>query len=152
MPKPEKGTPKWIANQWKKKGLSKLRWHCGLCGVWCKDANGFKMHLEHPNHLARAIEQEKTEDERSDHVEARYCPDEYSEAFERSFLRYLATHRLGERVKAHEAYRVLNPDDRPHANMKRTCWGTLGRFVADLRERGELLIDGRMSERPSTHV
>ena len=52
MPKPEKGTPKWIANQWKKKGLSKLRWHCGLCGVWCKDANGFKMHLEHPNHLA----------------------------------------------------------------------------------------------------
>ena len=62
MPKPEKGTPKWIANQWKKKGLSKLRWHCGLCGVWCKDANGFKMHLEHPNHLARAIEQEKTED------------------------------------------------------------------------------------------
>ena len=141
MPKPEKGTPKWIANQWKKKGLSKLRWHCGLCGVWCKDANGFKMHLEHPNHLARAIEQEKTEDERSDHVEARYCPDEYSEAFERSFLRYLATHRLGERVKAHEAYRVLNPDDRPHANMKRTCWGTLGRFVADLRERGEVWAD-----------
>merc|ERR1712091_18826 len=141
MPKPEFGTPKWISTQWKKKGLSKLRWHCGLCGVWCKDANGFKMHLEHPNHLARAIEQEKTEDERSDHVEARYCPDEYSEAFERSFLRYLATHRLGERVKAHEAYRVLNPDDRPHANMKRTCWGTLGRFVADLRERGEVWAD-----------
>jgi len=141
MPKPERGTPKWIANQWKKKGPSKLRWHCGLCGVWCKDGNGFRMHLEHPNHLARALEKEKEEEQRSDHVEARYCPDEYSEAFERSFLRYLATHRLGERVKAHEAYREVNPDDRPHANMKKTCWGTLGRFVADLRERGEVWAD-----------
>ena len=54
------------ANQWKKKGLSKLRWHCGLCGVWCKDANGFKMHIEHPNHLKREIEQEKIEEERED--------------------------------------------------------------------------------------
>ena len=55
MPKPERGTPKWIANQWRKKGLSKLRWHCGLCGVSCKDANGFRMHLEHENHLLSLI-------------------------------------------------------------------------------------------------
>mmetsp|Transcript_29384 Transcript_29384/g.87887 ORF Transcript_29384/g.87887 Transcript_29384/m.87887 type:complete len:221 (-) Transcript_29384:27-689(-) len=138
MPKPEVGTPKWIANQWKKKGLSKLRWHCGLCGVWCKDANGFKMHIEHPNHLKREIEQEKIEEEREDHVEARYMPDQFSEAFERSFLRYLATERLGERVKAHEAYRAVHPDDRAHDKMKKTCWHTLGRFVVDLRERGEV--------------
>mmetsp|Transcript_29115 Transcript_29115/g.87023 ORF Transcript_29115/g.87023 Transcript_29115/m.87023 type:complete len:122 (-) Transcript_29115:125-490(-) len=112
MPKPEVGTPKWIANQWKKKGLSKLRWNCSLCGVSCKDQNGFNMHLQHPNHLRRELEQEAVEAERADDVEARYHPDAFSEAFERSFLRYLATQRLGERVKAHEAYKALNPDDR----------------------------------------
>ena len=42
-------------------------------------------------------------------------PDQFSEAFERSFLRYLATERLGERVKAHEAYRAVHPDDRAAA-------------------------------------
>jgi len=84
MPKPERGTPKWIATQWKKKGMSKLRWHCGLCGVSCIDGNGFKMHLEHPNHLRRELEQEAVECERADNVEARYLPDAFSEAFERN--------------------------------------------------------------------
>ena len=138
MPKPERGTPKWIANQWRKKGLSKLRWHCGLCGVSCKDANGFRMHLEHENHLRRELEQEGVERERSDNIEARYMPDAFSEAFERNYLKYLATEKVGQRVKAHEAYRVLHPNDRAHDDMHKTCWGTLGRFIADLRERGEV--------------
>ena len=138
MPKPEKGTPKWIANQWRKKGLSKLRWHCGLCGVSCKDANGFRMHLEHENHLRRELEQEGVERERADNVEARYMPDQFSEAFERNFLKYLATEKVGQRVRAHEAYRALHPEDRQHNNMHKTCWGTLGRFIVDLRERGEV--------------
>lgn len=69
---------------------------------------------------------------------SRYYADDFSEAFERSFLRHLVTSKLGQRVRAHEAYRAINPDDRQHDVMKKTCWGTLGRFVADLRDRGEV--------------
>jgi len=136
MPRPEVGTPKWISNQWKKKGLNKLRWYCGLCGVSCRDANGFQLHLSHENHLRREVEAEERGKTRD--TERRYYADAFSEAFERSFLRYLVKEKLGQRVRAHEAYRAVNPDDRAHKIMAETCWGTLGRFVADLRERGEL--------------
>lgn len=136
MPKPEVGTPKWISTQWKKKGLNKLRWYCGLCKVSCRDANGFQLHLAHENHLRREAEEAAKSSVRD--TEQRYYADEYSEAFERSFLRYLVRKKLGQRVRAHEAYKALNPDDRGHDVMKATCWGTLGRFIVDLRDRGEL--------------
>mmetsp|Transcript_2980 Transcript_2980/g.3879 ORF Transcript_2980/g.3879 Transcript_2980/m.3879 type:complete len:390 (-) Transcript_2980:113-1282(-) len=136
MPKAEVGTPKWISTQWKKKGLNKLRWYCGLCNVSCRDANGFQLHLAHENHLRREIE--ASERRKVQDTESRYQADAYSEAFERSMLRYLVRYKLGQRVRAHEAYRAVNPDDRPHAIMAQTCWGTLGRFVVDLRDRGEI--------------
>ncbi|KAJ8613585.1 hypothetical protein CTAYLR_006158 [Chrysophaeum taylorii] len=136
MPKAEVGTPKWISTQWKKKGLNKLRWYCGLCQVSCRDANGFQLHLAHENHLRREAEAAERGAVRD--TAARYLADEYSEAFERSYLRYLVQHKLGQRVRAHEAYKSINPDDRQHDVMKKTCWGTLGRFIADLRERGEV--------------
>mmetsp|Transcript_26282 Transcript_26282/g.85043 ORF Transcript_26282/g.85043 Transcript_26282/m.85043 type:complete len:225 (+) Transcript_26282:116-790(+) len=136
MPKAEVGTPKWISNQWKKKGLNKLRWFCGLCQVSCRDANGFQLHLAHEGHLRREVEQAERNKVRD--AEAQYRADAYSEAFERSFLRYLVRTKLGQRVRAHEAYRAVNPDDRQHKVMATTCWETLGRFVVDLRNRGEV--------------
>lgn len=136
MPKAEVGTPKWISNQWKKKGLNKLRWYCGLCKVSCRDANGFALHLAHENHLRREAEEAAKGSVRD--TESRYYADDVSEAFERAFLRHLVRDKLGQRVRAHEAYRAINPDDRQHAVMKSTCWGTLGRFIADLRDRGEV--------------
>ena len=136
MPKAEVGTPKWISNQWKKKGLNKLRWYCGLCKVSCRDANGFQLHLAHEGHLRREVEaaERRTTSDR----ELQYRPDEYSEALERSFLRYLVRQKLGQRVRAHEVYRAINPDDRQFSIMASTCWETLGRFIVDLRQRGEL--------------
>lgn len=102
----------------------------------CRDANGFALHLAHENHLRRQAEEEAKGSVRD--KATRYYADDFSEAFERSFLRHLVTNKLGQRVRAHEAYRALNPDDRQHDVMKKTCWGTLGRFVADLRDRGEV--------------
>ncbi|KAJ1461655.1 hypothetical protein M885DRAFT_506713 [Pelagophyceae sp. CCMP2097] len=139
MPKAEKGTPKWIATQWKKKGLSKLRWYCGLCGVACKDGNGFAMHMAHENHLIKEAEAEARQANRD--TERRFHPDAFSEAFERNFLRYLAKEKIGQRVSALEIYKDLHPGDRQQKDMEKTCWQTLGRFVSDLRERGEVLAE-----------
>eukprot|EP00559_Dactyliosolen_fragilissimus_P007463 CAMPEP_0184870586 /NCGR_PEP_ID=MMETSP0580-20130426/38033_1 /TAXON_ID=1118495 /ORGANISM="Dactyliosolen fragilissimus" /LENGTH=86 /DNA_ID=CAMNT_0027372741 /DNA_START=14 /DNA_END=270 /DNA_ORIENTATION=+ len=51
MPKPEKGTPKDIANRMKAKGLQKLRFYCQMCSKQCRDENGFKCHLTSDSHL-----------------------------------------------------------------------------------------------------
>ena len=40
----EAGTPKWLANKMKSKGLQKLRWYCQMCEKQCRDENGFKCH------------------------------------------------------------------------------------------------------------
>ena len=42
--KAEAGTPKWLANKMKSKGLQKLRWYCQMCEKQCRDENGFKCH------------------------------------------------------------------------------------------------------------
>ena len=44
MGKAEVGTPKWISNNIKSKGLQKLRWYCQMCEKQCRDENGFKCH------------------------------------------------------------------------------------------------------------
>ncbi len=56
---------------------SKLRWHCGLCNVSCKDANGFKCHLQCESHLMR---------EEAGHAKTRYRIDEPSRQFAKSFM------------------------------------------------------------------
>lgn len=45
MPKAEVGTPKYLANKMKAKGLQKLRWYCQMCQKQCRDENGFKCHI-----------------------------------------------------------------------------------------------------------
>jgi DNA/RNA-binding protein KIN17 len=35
----------------KAKGLQKLRWYCQMCEKQCRDANGFKCHMESESHL-----------------------------------------------------------------------------------------------------
>ena len=42
--KAEVGTPKWLSNKIKSKGLQKLRWYCQMCEKQCRDENGFKCH------------------------------------------------------------------------------------------------------------
>lgn len=47
MGKAEVGTPKWIGNKMKSKGLQKLRWYCQMCQKQCRDENGFKCHTRY---------------------------------------------------------------------------------------------------------
>ena len=92
MPKAEVGTPKWIANQWRKKGMSKLRWYCGLCKVACLDENGFKCHLKHENHLKNEKAAEGKEPE-----EIGYHVDAFSKEFENKWLKTMVNQYLNQR-------------------------------------------------------
>jgi len=49
------GTPKYVANQMKSKGLQRLRWYCQVCEKQCRDENGFKCHTQSEGHLRQML-------------------------------------------------------------------------------------------------
>lgn len=51
MGKAEAGSTKWVANKMKSKGLQRLRWWCEPCQKQCRDANGFKCHVQSESHV-----------------------------------------------------------------------------------------------------
>ena len=55
MGKHEVGTPKYIANKIKAKGLQKLRWYCQMCQKQCRDENGFKCHTMSESHQRQLL-------------------------------------------------------------------------------------------------
>ncbi|CCO30733.1 KIN17-like protein [Rhizoctonia solani AG-1 IB] len=55
MPRAEVGTPKYLANAMKSKGLQKLRWYCQVCQKQCRDENGFKCHTQSEAHLRQML-------------------------------------------------------------------------------------------------
>ena len=130
MPKAEKGTAKWIATQIRKKSTTRLRWYCGLCGVGCKDENGYKCHLETDAHIQRELSIEESTKS--------FKLSEKDKVFRRNFIECLIKRHFGQAVLAHDIYQELFPNDRPHANMKATCWQTLGSFVAQIRKEGRV--------------
>lgn len=55
MGKAEVGTPKYLANKMKAKGLQKLRWYCQMCQKQCRDDNGFKCHTMSEAHQRQML-------------------------------------------------------------------------------------------------
>lgn len=49
------GTPKYLANKMKSKGLQRLRWYCQVCEKQCRDENGFKCHAASESHLRQML-------------------------------------------------------------------------------------------------
>ena len=49
------GTPKYLANKMKSKGLQRLRWYCQVCEKQCRDENGFKCHATSESHLRQML-------------------------------------------------------------------------------------------------
>lgn len=49
------GTPKFVANKMKSKGLQRLRWYCQVCEKQCRDENGFKCHTQSESHLRQML-------------------------------------------------------------------------------------------------
>ncbi|XP_050433368.1 DNA/RNA-binding protein KIN17 [Adelges cooleyi] len=127
----EPGTPKYIANKIKSKGLQKLRWFCQMCSKQCRDENGFKCHTMSESHQRQLLLF-------ADNA-GRYLS-EFSLEFSKGFL-FLLKRQFGtKRVKANKVYQEYI-SDRTHLHMNATQWTTLTGFVKWLGKTGKCVVD-----------
>jgi len=131
MPRAEVGTPKWLANKMKAKGLQKLRWYCQMCEKQCRDENGFKCHRMSEMHQ-RQMQLFAQRPEK--------FMDEFSREFEREFMRLVSTRYARTRVLANSVYcEVIS--DKQHIHMNSTIWVTLTEFVHYLARSHKVKLD-----------
>ena len=131
MGKPEVGTPKYLANKMKAKGLQKLRWYCQMCQKQCRDENGFKCHTmseAHQRQLLLFADNPK-----------KYM-DEFSYEFSKGFLDILRHQYNSKRVLANRVYQEYI-SERNHLHMNSTRWLSLTTFVQWLGKTGKCEIE-----------
>ncbi|CAG0916949.1 unnamed protein product [Notodromas monacha] len=131
MPKAEKGTPKYIANKIKAKGLQKLRWYCQMCQKQCRDENGFKCHTSSESHQRQLL---LFADNPHKYL------DSFSKEFEESYMQLVRRCYGTKRVNANQVYQELIKD-RSHIHMNATVWVTLTGFVKHLGRCGKVIAD-----------
>ena len=131
MPKAEKGTPKYLANKMKSKGLQKLRWYCQMCEKQCRDENGFKCHISSESHQRQLL---LFADNPHKFL------NNYSQEFERDFMNLLKRCHGTKRVKAHKVYNAYIAD-KEHIHMNATKWESLTGFIHSLAKRGKVELD-----------
>lgn len=131
MGKHEVGTPKYIANKIKAKGLQKLRWYCQMCQKQCRDENGFKCHTMSESHHRQLL---LFADNAS-----RYM-DQFSREFSQGYLNLLKRQFGTRRVPANRVYQEYI-SDRGHVHMNATMWLTLTGFVKWLGRTGKCVVD-----------
>ncbi|XP_053996647.1 DNA/RNA-binding protein KIN17 [Hylaeus anthracinus] len=131
MGKHEVGTPKYIANKIKAKGLQKLRWYCQMCQKQCRDENGFKCHTMSESHHRQLL---LFADNAS-----RYM-DQFSREFSQGYLNLLKRQFGTRRVPANRVYQEYI-SDRGHIHMNATIWVTLTAFVKWLGRSGQCVVD-----------
>lgn len=129
--KAEKGTPKYLANKMKAKGLQKLRWYCQMCQKQCRDDNGFKCHTMSESHQRQMLLF-------SDNA-GRYI-DSFSKEFSDGYL-YLLRRQFGtKRVLANRVYQDFIAD-KNHLHMNSTKWYSLTEFCKWLGRTGQCTVD-----------
>ena len=131
MGKHEAGTPKYIANKIKAKGLQKLRWYCQMCQKQCRDENGFKCHTMSESHHRQLL---LFADNAS-----RYM-DQFSKEFSHGYLNLLKRQFGTRRVPANRVYQEYI-SDRGHIHMNATMWVTLTGYVKWLGRTGQCVVD-----------
>ncbi|EZA47647.1 hypothetical protein DMN91_012371 [Ooceraea biroi] len=131
MGKHEVGTPKYIANKIKAKGLQKLRWYCQMCQKQCRDENGFKCHTMSESHHRQLLLF-------ADNAH-RYM-DQFSREFSQGYLNLLKRQFGTRRVPANRVYQEYI-SDRGHIHMNATQWLTLTAFVKWLGRTGQCVVD-----------
>lgn len=131
MGKHEVGTPKYIANKIKAKGLQKLRWYCQMCQKQCRDENGFKCHMMSESHQRQLLIFADNAD--------KYI-DEFSKEFEEGYLELLSRQFGTKRVHANRVYQDYI-SERHHLHMNATQWETLTEFVKWLGREGKCVVD-----------
>lgn len=129
--KAEKGTPKYIANKIKAKGLQKLRWYCQMCQKQCRDENGFKCHTMSESHQRQLL---LFADNASKYI------DQFSKEFSDGYVELLSRQFGTKRVNANKVYQEYI-SNRDHLHMNATQWETLTDFVKWLGREGKCVVD-----------
>lgn len=129
--KAEVGTPKYLANKMKAKGLQKLRWYCQMCQKQCRDENGFKCHMMSESHQRQIL---LFADNSKKYM------DEFSYELSKEFIQILRRQFSSKRVLANRVYQEYIAD-RNHVHMNATRWVTLGGFVRYLGATGKCHIE-----------
>ncbi|KAG4301580.1 hypothetical protein PCANB_001767 [Pneumocystis canis] len=122
----EKGTPKWLANRMKSKGLQRLRWYCQACEKQMRDENGFKCHTQSEAHVRQML---LIGENPNRHIH------NYSVEFKNNFIQLLRTSHGEKRVHANNFYQEYIAD-KGHLRMNATRWVTLTEFVKYLGYEG----------------
>lgn len=131
MPRAEVGTPKYIANKMKSKGLQRLRWYCQVCEKQCRDENGFKCHAQSESHLRQML---VVGEHAGKHIAG------FSAQFQSEFVALLSRRFGTKRVKANNVYQEYIAD-KSHLHMNATRWVTLTEFVKHLGRTGVARVD-----------
>ncbi|KAJ6583915.1 domain of Kin17 curved DNA-binding protein-domain-containing protein [Mycena vulgaris] len=127
MPRAEVGTPKYVANKMKSKGLQRLRWYCQVCEKQCRDENGFKCHASSESHLRQML---VVGEHAGKHIT------NFSQQFQSEFVALLSRRFGTKRVRANQVYQEYI-SDKSHLHMNSTRWVTLTEFVKHLGTCGD---------------
>ncbi|KAF9481123.1 hypothetical protein BDN70DRAFT_876733 [Pholiota conissans] len=131
MPRAEVGTPKYVANKMKSKGLQRLRWYCQVCEKQCRDENGFKCHAASESHLRQML---VVGEHAGSHIAG------FSQQFQSEFVALLSRRFGTKRVRANQVYQEYIAD-KNHLHMNSTRWVTLSEFVKHLGRTGVARVD-----------
>ncbi|TFK71258.1 hypothetical protein BDN72DRAFT_958186 [Pluteus cervinus] len=131
MPRAEVGTPKYVANKMKSKGLQRLRWFCQVCEKQCRDENGFKCHAQSEAHLRQML---VVGEHAGSHIA------NFSAEFQSEFVKMLSRRFGTKRVLANRVYQEYIAD-KSHLHMNATRWVTLSEFVKHLGRTGVARVD-----------
>eukprot|EP00003_Mantamonas_plastica_P018799 TRINITY_DN3067_c0_g1_i2.p1 TRINITY_DN3067_c0_g1~~TRINITY_DN3067_c0_g1_i2.p1 ORF type:complete len:432 (+),score=190.50 TRINITY_DN3067_c0_g1_i2:672-1967(+) len=124
-------TAKAIGNRIKSKGLQKLKFFCQMCQKQCRDANGFKCHLQSESHLR----QMKLFGENA----GKFIND-FSDQFEQDFMSIVSRRYKTVSVKANSVYNEMIAH-KMHTHMNATKWHTLSDFVKYLGKSGQCVVE-----------
>lgn len=131
MGKAEAGTPKYLANKMKAKGLQKLRWYCQMCQKQCRDENGFKCHTQSESHQRQLL---LFADNSNKYIHS------FSKEFSDGYVELLRRRFGTKRVSANKIYQEYIAD-KDHLHMNATKWLTLSDYVKHLGREGVCAVD-----------
>lgn len=131
MGKAEVGTPKYLANKMKAKGLQKLRWYCQMCQKQCRDENGFKCHTQSESHQRQLL---LFADNSNKYIY------NFSKEFSDGYVELLRRRFGTKRVSANKVYQEYIAD-KDHLHMNATKWLTLSDYVKHLGREGVCVAD-----------
>ena len=137
MGRSEVGSAKYQSKQLKASGLQKLKFYCQICEKQCRDANGFKNHLNAHSHMGRIEELANSN---------KNVVTEYSNQFQQDFLRLLKIQHGTKAINANKFYQEYILNDKNHIHMNSTKWNSLTLFIKHLGQNGLVKVAQESAE------